>query len=72
MVTENGQTRMGNVKQLSFQITDETARQIAELAKQWGLRGKRYNTPVIERCIERVYQQEIAKRERERKQETTD
>jgi hypothetical protein len=47
------------MKQISIQITDETARQIAELASRWGLPPERHNTPVVERCVERVYQQAV-------------
>ena len=45
------------MKQISIQISEEAARQIAALARLWGLPEQRHNTPVIERCVERVYQQ---------------
>lgn len=50
---------MLNMKQISIQITDETARQMAALAKRWGLPQTRHNTPVIERAIATVFMFEI-------------
>jgi hypothetical protein len=47
------------MKQISIQITDETARQIAGLAELWGLPQQRHNTPVIERAVAAVYLLEI-------------
>lgn len=47
------------MKQISIQITDETARQMAALAKRWGLPQTRHNTPVIERAIATVFMFEI-------------
>jgi hypothetical protein len=47
------------VKQISIQITDETARQIARLAKRWGLPQERHNTPVIERAIATIFMLEV-------------
>ena len=47
------------MKQISIQITDETARQIAKLAKQWGLPVKRHNTPVIERAVATIFMLEV-------------
>lgn len=47
------------MKQISIQITEETARQIAKLAKLWGLPAERHNTPVIERAIATIYMLEI-------------
>lgn len=47
------------MKQLSLQITDETARQIAALARHWGLPRERHNTPVIERAIATIHMFEI-------------
>jgi predicted transcriptional regulator len=47
------------MKQISIQITDETARQIAALAKQWGLPSQRHNTAVIERAIATLFMLEI-------------
>jgi len=47
------------MKQISIQITDETARQMARLAKLWGLPPERHNTPVIERAIATVFMVEI-------------
>jgi hypothetical protein len=50
---------MEMMKQISIQITDETARQMAKLAKRWGLPPERHNTPVIERAIATMYVLEI-------------
>lgn len=47
------------MKQISIQITDETARQMSALAKRWGLPPTRHNTPVIERTIATVFMFEI-------------
>jgi predicted transcriptional regulator len=47
------------MKQISIQITDETARQMARLAKRWGLPPERHNTPVIERAIATIFVLEI-------------
>jgi len=47
------------MKQISIQITDETARQMSALAKRWGLPLTRHNTPVIERSIATVFMFEI-------------
>lgn len=47
------------MKQISIQITDETARQIARLANCWGLPPQRHNTPVIERAIATMFMLEI-------------
>jgi hypothetical protein len=47
------------MKQISIQITDETARQIEKLARRWGLPRERHNTPVIERAIATMYVLEI-------------
>jgi len=47
------------MKQISIQITDETARQMAQLAKRWGLPVERHNTPVIERAIATIFMLEI-------------
>lgn len=47
------------MKQISIQITDETARQIAALARHWGLPRERHNTPVIERAIATIFMFEI-------------
>ena len=48
-----------SMKQISIQITNETARQMAALAKRWGLPPTRHNTPVIERSIATVFMFEI-------------
>ena len=48
-----------DVKQISIQITNETARQIAGLADRWGLPRQRHNTAVIERAIALVHMLEI-------------
>ena len=47
------------MKQISIQITDETARQMARLARRWGLPPERHNTPVIERAIASIFMLEI-------------
>jgi hypothetical protein len=47
------------MKQISIQITNETARQMEKLAKRWGLPRERHNTPVIERAIATIYMLEI-------------
>jgi predicted transcriptional regulator len=47
------------MKQISIQITDETARQIAQLAQRWGLPPERHNTPVIERAVATLFVLEI-------------
>ena len=43
------------MKSISIRISDETARQMADLAAQWGLPLIRHNTPVLARCVERVW-----------------
>jgi hypothetical protein len=55
----DGESRRAIMKQISIQITDETARQIAKLAKRWGLPPERHNTPVIERAIATIFVLEI-------------
>jgi hypothetical protein len=47
------------MKQISIQITEETARQIAALARHWGLPQERHNTPVIERAVATIFMLEI-------------
>lgn len=47
------------MKQISIQITDETARQIAQLAQQWGYPPQRHNTAVIERAVNTLFMLEI-------------
>jgi hypothetical protein len=47
------------MKQISIQVTDETARQMQKLARRWGLPPARHNTPVIERAIATIYILEI-------------
>ena len=47
------------MKQISIQITDETARQIAQLAEHWGYPAQRHNTPVIERTVATIFMLEI-------------
>jgi len=51
------------MKQISIQITDETARQMSVLAKKWGLPPTRHNTPVLERCVATVFMFEIGAEE---------
>lgn len=43
------------MKQISIQITNETARQIAFLAQLWGYPEQRHNTAVVERAINTIY-----------------
>lgn len=43
------------MKQISIQIADETARQIAWLAEYWGYPSQRHNTAVVERAINTIY-----------------
>ena len=43
------------MKQISIQIADETARQIAWLAEYWGYAPQRHNTAVIERAVNTLY-----------------
>ena len=50
---------MCRMKQISIQITDETARQMEKLAKRWGLTPERHNTPVIERAVATIFMLEI-------------
>ena len=47
------------MKQISIQITPETARQMAGLASRWGLAPQRHNTSVIERSVATVHLLEI-------------
>jgi hypothetical protein len=47
------------MKQISIQITGETARQIAGLADHWGLAPQRHNTAVIERAVATMYLLEV-------------
>lgn len=47
------------MKQISIQITDETARQIKRLASYWGCAPQRHNTAVIERAIATIYMLEV-------------
>ena len=51
------------MKQISIQIADETARQIASLAKYWGYPAQRHNTAVIERAINTIYMLEYGTEE---------
>ena len=46
-------------KQSSIQLSDETRRQIDDLAEKWGLSGQRNTTEVMTRCIERIWMLEI-------------
>jgi hypothetical protein len=43
------------VKQISIQIADETARQIAWLAEHWGYSAQRHNTAVVERAVNTLF-----------------
>ena len=51
------------MKQISIQITDITARQIAALAHEWGLPSQRHNTAVIERAIATIFMFEVGCKE---------
>lgn len=51
------------MRQVSYQISDDTQRMIDELAGWWGLPPNRHNTPVIAKCIERIHATESARRE---------
>lgn len=57
------------MKQISIQITDETARQMAALAERWGLPAQRHNTPVIERAVATLFMLEIGYEEYTRRLE---
>jgi hypothetical protein len=46
-------------------LDEETTRQMSELAELWGLPEVRHNTPVISRCVERVYFQEFGLKQEE-------
>ena len=52
-------TKGRKMKQISIQITDETARQIQRLAECWGLPEVRHNTAVIERAVATIFMLEI-------------
>jgi glycine/serine hydroxymethyltransferase len=47
------------MKQISMQITDETARQMADLAVHWGLPRVRHNTAVVERAVALAFMLEV-------------
>ncbi len=51
------------MRQISVQIADETARQIAWLAEYWGYAPQRHNTAVIERAINTLYMLEAGYQE---------
>lgn len=55
------------MKQISIQITSETARQIAFLAQHWGYPDQRHNTAVIERAINTIYMLEYGYAEYQRR-----
>ena len=55
------------MKQISIQIADETARQIALLAQYWGYPEQRHNTAVIERAINTIYMLEYGTEEYKRR-----
>lgn len=50
------------MRQTSIQLDDETARQMAWLAEQWGLPEQRHVTAVIQRMAQQVYALEAARR----------
>ena len=45
--------------QSSMQLTAETSRQIADLARQWGLPEIRHTTAVVERAVALAYMLEV-------------
>lgn len=47
------------MRTISISFDEETTKQMKELAELWGLPEVRHNTPVISRCVERIWQQEI-------------
>ncbi len=47
------------MQQISVQLAGETRRQIAALAKHWGLPRQRHNTPVIERAVALAFMLEM-------------
>ena len=47
------------MRTISISFDEETTRQMRELAELWGLPEVRHNSPVISRCVERVWQQLI-------------
>ena len=49
------------MKQISIQLDAETIRQIADLARWWGLPPVKHNTPVISRAVERAHRDEFAR-----------
>lgn len=51
------------MKNISIKLSEETRRQIAQLAAWWGESPVRHNTPVISRCVDRVFGAESAARE---------
>ncbi len=55
------------MKQISIQIADETARQIAWLAEYWGYPAQRHNTAVVERAINTLYMLEYGSEEYRRR-----
>jgi hypothetical protein len=55
------------MKQISIQITNETARQIAFLAQHWGYPDQRHNTAVIERAVNTLYMLEYGYDEYQRR-----
>ena len=55
------------MKQISIQIADETARQIAWLAEYWGYPTQRHNTAVVERAINTLYMLEYGSEEYRRR-----
>lgn len=51
------------MKQISLHVSDRTAAQIVALAARYGLPVQRHNTPVIALAVERLYNQEIERKE---------
>jgi predicted transcriptional regulator len=50
------------MKSISIELDTQTIGKMADLAQHWEMSDTRYNTPVVMRCVERVYWQEIPDR----------
>lgn len=60
---DNTHTMEEIMKQISFQVPDVTIQQIRDLARKWGEPKQRHNTPVVARCVERMWQIECSGRQ---------